>query len=422
MRRVVLLDHRSEMQPTTEQEEVQGCASRKKAPGESRTLISALRRPRRTLGPPGHDTPGGSRTLISRDYGSQRRTLGPPGQKAVYPSSKGKPVSSADLLESALTTLDIRMALQSAQTLGQQPESVPALLPHLAAALNDELPLIARRAAHIHAVLGSVARDNVQALLAALHHRRWTVREAVIVALGKVALEDEAVQSALVHLSLNDRNRAVRALAVTILGDQTGTFLPPVRAALAHHHPRIRCRALHALARLGSLEEQASVLQAALEDSHFRVRRDAARLLGGLGGAAIKVLPRLARCRFDGEPRMARAAAKSLARIASEAPPVIAEWLNRMARSTDPEPSLRSALQANDLPAPVSDSFVSVCHRRQYRLARRGDYPPPTCPDQPLAAVDALLIAVGKHSRREAAWLIGWLLAELLRHHQGTTR
>jgi HEAT repeat protein len=333
-------------------------------------------------------------------------------------------VSASDLLQLALTTADLRQALQAARTLAEQPGEVPALLPRLAAALSDVRPQTARRAAQLHGALGTLAGDNLPILLAALKHPRWTVREAVVGALGKVGGDNSAVHSALVDRALFDRTSAVRDWALAILKENAGDVLPAVRVALVHAHPRVRCRALRALAQLALREEQLTTLSKALDDSHFRVRRDAARLLGQIGSGALPALPRLARCRFDGEPRVAQAAANALGRMAAGAAPMIAEWLRRLTEGDDAMQVLRTALQTSELPEAVRASFIAVCRRRQAWLARRRgvgqQVDTASAEADPVACVESTLAAAGKRAAREAAWLIGWLLDELLRHGQET--
>jgi HEAT repeat protein len=249
------------------------------------------------------------------------------------------------------------------------------------------------------------------------------VREAVVGALGKVAGDNPSVQSTVVDRALFDRAGAVRDWALMVLKEYPGNVLPAVRGALVHEHPRVRCRALRTLAQLAPMEERLATLSKALDDSHFRVRRDAARLLAQMGSAALPALPRLARCRFDGEPRVAQAAANALARIAAGAAPIISEWLPRLSEGGDAKQALCTALRTSELPAPVHQSFMAVCRRRQAWLARRRgaeqQEPAPSEP-APVACVELTLAAAGKRAQQEAAWLIGWLLDELLRHGRVT--
>jgi HEAT repeat protein len=329
-------------------------------------------------------------------------------------------LSPAELLETALTAADIRAVRQAVAALSEQKEELPLLLPRLAAALADAHPHPARRAAVVHALLGPLVRENLPALLTALTSKRWTVREAVVAALGRVAPEEPAVRSALVQCVLFDRTAFVRDQALTLL-QRDGNVPPEVRAAHGHHHPRVRCRALHALARLVPPEEQLSALVQALDDSHFRVRRDAAGLFGRLGRFALPAVPRLGRCCFDGEPRVARAAAKSLGQITSEFPPELREQVSRLTvAEAGPEQALRAALEANDLSPPLREAFTAVC-RRRLGFVRRGEASPENEATL-MAQLDLLLAASGKRAARQASWLIGWLLGELVRAHQGTTR
>jgi HEAT repeat protein len=331
-------------------------------------------------------------------------------------------VSSSEFLETALSAPDLRAALPAIRELARSAGDLSALLPRLAQALADAHPQTARRAAGIHGLLGPLVRDNLPALLAALASKRWTVREAVVQALGRVATEDPSVRVALVRSALFDRVGAVREQAVSLLARWAKEALPEVRAALLHHHPRVRCRALQALARWASPHEQVSVFRTALDDSHFRVRRDAAALLGGLGPLALPALARLARRRFDGEPRVARSAEQSLARLAPELPAELGGWLACLTAS-GAEQSLRAALRDRELPPGVREDFIAVCGRRREMLMATASQPAAGAVGQtPREQLESVLAAAGKRSGRQASWLVGWLLDELVRRHQGTTR
>jgi hypothetical protein len=321
----------------------------------------------------------------------------------------------AELLNSALTATDLRQALQAARRLATRPEDVPPLLPQLAEALRDAHPRLARRAALIHGVLGPAALGNLRALLQALTGPRWTVREVAVEAVALVAIENESVLDALLERALFDRTSAVRAAAVTALYERAADVLGRIQAALGHVHPRVRCRALRAFARLAPSAARIEPLLRALDDSHFRVRRDAAGLLGTQGRAALPAVPRLSRCCFDGEPRVARAARRSLERIASEAPAALGGWLTRLTSSSDPRQGLLDALGASDLPESLLRPFIAVCRRRRVWFTRNKGSTAQAVEETPAAEAAATLAAAGKRADRESAWLIGWLAGELVR-------
>src|SRR5439155_26137372 len=116
----------------------------------------------------------------------------------------------------------------------------------------------------------------------------------------------ETVRAAAALAAL-DRSEAVRDAALELLARRPGEVPEALAAALEHHHPRVRCRALCGVARLAPADHVAT-LTAALSHSHYRVRRTAARLLGGLGALVLPAAGRLARGAWDGGAAVAAAA------------------------------------------------------------------------------------------------------------------
>ena len=130
-----------------------------------------------------------------------------------------------------------------------------------------------RRALLVCGVLGPFAVDLVGAILATLNSPRWPVREAALHALVRIGAS-KAVCHAAAAAAL-DRSAAVRAAALELLALRPGEVPEVVTSALRHHHPRVRCRALRAIARLDP-EGSVGPLTEALTHSHYRVRRTAA--------------------------------------------------------------------------------------------------------------------------------------------------
>jgi HEAT repeat protein len=286
-----------------------------------------------------------------------------------------------DLLRTALDD-DPRKALAAARALAGLPADRLVLAWPV---LREELVSISasarRRALLVCGVLGPLAVDLVADLLASLAGPRWPVREAALHALARIDPANEPVRAAAAEAAL-DRSAAVREAAVELLASRPG--LPAsLAAALEHRHPRVRCRALKALARLAPAESIAP-LTAALAQSHYRVRRTASALLGGLGALALPAAGRLARCRFDGETAVAAAAGRALERLRPHLPDVLAPLFGTYA---DP-PALLAALLAGD--APLREAAEAVRRQRLSRLRK---------PD-PLA---------------EARWLIGFVVDEAVR-------
>jgi HEAT repeat protein len=252
------------------------------------------------------------------------------------------------------TALDAapREALAAARELARLPtDRLSPALAALAAALPSPSPPAQRRALLVCGVLGPRAAALMPDLLATLDSPRWAVREAALHALARIGPTNDAVRRRAADAAL-DRNAAVRDAAVELLAATPGELPDAVAAALDHRHPRVRCRALRAAARLAPAAS-AATLAAALVHSHYRVRRTAAELLGALGPPALPAAGRLARCRFDGHAAVARAALRALTRLSPHLPdslePLLAEQAEPaalLAALLDRLPELRGEAEA----------------------------------------------------------------------------
>jgi HEAT repeat protein len=214
----------------------------------------------------------------------------------------GTPPSPADVLRVALEDRDVRRSQAAARALAAQPpEAAPGLLEGLSAGLKHPEVLTRRRAAQLLGGLGLRAAPAIPALIEALGGPRWTAREAAALALGRAGAGSPLARDALLRCALYDRTPLVRGAAaqgLALLGAEVVGAVEGLRDACRHRHPRIRCRALQALGELAALSEDfPSLLAAALADSHAKVRRTVAALAGGLGPAALPLLPSLLRRR-----------------------------------------------------------------------------------------------------------------------------
>jgi HEAT repeat protein len=256
-------------------------------------------------------------------------------------------------------------------------ERLTAVLATLANELASASPTAQRRALLVCGVLGSLAADLVETLLATLNSPRWPVREAALHALARIDSSkpvcDGAAGAAL------DRSAAVRAAALELLTLRPGEVPDAVASALQHHHPRVRCRALRAVARLNPAGSVAPLTEA-LTDSHHRVRRTAAETIGGLGVLALPAAGRLARCRCDGNEAVAAAARKALQRLRPHLPAFVEPLLGE---TNDPQTLLTELLVR--LPESLREAAEATRRDRLARLPNRDE-------------------------RAEARWLIGWLV------------
>jgi hypothetical protein len=335
------------------------------------------------------------------------------------------PETLADLLQVALHDRDFRRSQAAAQALSRA--DAPALVPVLTAledGLRDADVLVQRRAAQLLATLGERARPALPALIEALRGRRWTAREAAALALGQVGTDDPSARTALVGCVLHDRTALVREAATRSLGALAANApeaVAALRAATEHEHARVRCRALRALARFGDREGVVAAVAKALTDSHLKVRRAAAEVLGTLGAAALPVLPALLRRRYDRDRGVAKASAQSLDQLRGALPFPLAEWLQPFtAPAASPGDGLRTLLERPDLPGEVQARFGATCERRarwHRRLARGAGAAPELPAGSAWAAACTALAEVdhGAAREQEAAWLAAWWWEELLR-------
>ncbi|MCI0455463.1 MAG: HEAT repeat domain-containing protein [Gemmataceae bacterium] len=335
------------------------------------------------------------------------------------------PKAFADLLQAALHDRDFRRSQAAAQALSRADE--PSLAPVLAA-LEDGLlhadVLVQRRAAQLLAELGERARPALPSLIKALGGRRWTAREAAALALGQVGAEDTSARAALVECVLHDRTALVREAAtrsLVALSASAPETVAALRAATAHAHARVRCRAIRALAQFASREGIVPALAKALTDSHLKVRRAAAEVLGNFGASALSVLPALLRRRHDRDKGVAKAAAQALEQLGGALPSPLADWLQPFtAPSTNPSDGLRALLERPGLPEDVQARFRATCQRRarwHRRLARGAEVAPELPAGSAWDAARVVLAEVnhGAVREQEAAWLAAWWWEELLR-------
>jgi HEAT repeat protein len=197
-----------------------------------------------------------------------------------------KPISN--LLDIAL--LDVSVARREAAARGLRGLAGGAVLADLVGALRHAVVGVCRRAAVLLGQCGPAAAGAAPDLAAVLSDPGWTVREAAARALGEIGGGlAPALRQGLVRSTLHDRNRLVRDAAAEALArlGEDAAVVAELRGALRHARVAVRCRALGALAQFpGRAEAIVPDLDAALRESHWRVRKCAAEALGRLGPAA----------------------------------------------------------------------------------------------------------------------------------------
>jgi acyl transferase domain-containing protein len=182
-------------------------------------------------------------------------------------------------------------------------------------------------------------------------------------------------------------------------------------------------------------------LARALNDSHRKVRRNAATALGRFDRAALPALPALIKRLHDREPMVREAAAGTLAWVGPALPATWRDWLPLLIDPCrTPADRLQGALERPDLPDAARSEFLALCRRRALWHARRagldasGPIDPLTSAWQAaratLAEAERAAVALAKgrsEAKRieiaaageEAAWLLA-RLADLL-GNEGTS-
>jgi HEAT repeat protein len=230
--------------------------------------------------------------------------------------------------------------------------------------------------AHARAMAGTVGKDPVADLTAALGHADWRVRVMAARAFKEVGLlgqVDEAVVGE--RHALVDGDALVRELAVESLGEigpKASAAVPDLIPLLAHDPSvKVRVRAADVLARLEpSGKAIVEPLTGALGDVRPSVRQMAAQSLGTIGPAARSALPVLIdRLNTDTDDDVRSVAAEALGKVGPAADVIfpltaayrrerqkgenqvagkIAEALGPLGPSAAPAiPSLRAALQSD---------------------------------------------------------------------------
>jgi HEAT repeat protein len=289
------------------------------------------------------------------------------------------------------------------QALLRLPVAPERLLPGYIEALHDPLPAVRILAAEALGRAGANDPSVEAALLAALRDPNRAVRETVIRTLEAVGTA-RAVEVLLPLLEGELRSLAARALAalarrqpetearlLALLRERTESRagagqalgLLGSSAALADLCRESRTgnllsrrRAIRALGWFVSQPAEAlRELDAALRDSHWRIRKTAAESLATFGAAALPVLPALLKRRYDQERCVRVAATWALERIVPHLSPTDQRWLAFLTDPTrSPARNLRRALARPDLPVEVLTDFVATCRRRAlWHASQRGE-------------------------------------------------
>jgi HEAT repeat protein len=177
-------------------------------------------------------------------------------------------------------------------------------------ALSDPRAEVRRRTALLCSEVLPGDHSVRDPLLGALADPVWSVREAVVVALGHFPDPDRTILGSLVELTLRDSSPLVRRAAAVTAGPR---FEPPRDYATAIRHPfeRQRVRAASALGFTAHerTTDAVELLAGAATDPHPKVRAAALRALAHLEpSAALALLPTVVRRCAEAEPGVTEAA------------------------------------------------------------------------------------------------------------------
>jgi len=183
---------------------------------------------------------------------------------------------------------------RAAGSLGRLGQASPHVVASLVAALYDDDWRVRDRAAGSLVQLGQDSPQVVDALVDALRDYDWHVRDRAAESLVQLGQASPQVADVLVA-ALGDNNWRVRGSAAWVLGGLE-QFLPGIEtalvAALGDDNWQVRYRAAGSLGRLRhvSLEVVTTLIESLQKVNHWLVRRDAAHLLGQIGGTDEQTL------------------------------------------------------------------------------------------------------------------------------------
>jgi len=262
------------------------------------------------------------------------------------PSYDGRPSTEwISMLDSSNAADRAKAARSLGQILAIHPRS-PAVTNALVGALADSVDQVRLAAAYALAMDGVRLKGAVPGVVAALEdtaHADVRAQAALILgAFGSVAREAVLPLTA----ALNDPDASVRANALQALGriGASATESGPSIVPLLHDQADyVRLSAVQALLKIRPGAEIAvPAFRDALDDSSSSVRAAAAYSLGDLGPAAAPTVAELALRIGDREPAVRGAAAFALGRIGEEANEVMPTL---RAALDDPDPIVRAAVE-----------------------------------------------------------------------------
>jgi aminopeptidase N len=273
---------------------------------------------------------------------------------------------SASTLEPALPAL-----VHAAEALAKAaPEDRETAVTALVATLSDERLFYGLRIRAAES-LGALRAGRAGALLSTSPPNDARVRRALVAAAAAECAPDRApaepVVDTLTTLAASDPSYAVRAAALTALGDlKARRALPTLLAALdaPSQHDQVRQAAIAALANLGTADATTPIARAAQPGLSTRTRAAAVTALGRLGRATPPATAAaLAPFLRDREARVARAAAEAI--VALEDPRAVPTLQARRAEVTTRQEreqfdrwiaALQAAPAAPASPAPAAAS------------------------------------------------------------------
>ncbi len=205
---------------------------------------------------------------------------------AVVTGDQGN-LEAIRLLAEALSDREPQIRELAALALIESGPEARYALPELIVALQDESPVVRRRAIRAIGVVGPVALDDaLAALVAATEDDEESVVLQAISTLGELGPSATAAVPALIAALWTGgaRRRAVAGVALLRMGPAT---VPSLVQSLSHPSPEVRGKVAHLLGRLGrDAAEAIPALQSLLSDPDETVRAESQEALAAILSSA----------------------------------------------------------------------------------------------------------------------------------------
>jgi HEAT repeat protein len=206
-------------------------------------------------------------------------------QAAVMMGDPGQ-VEAVRMLAEALGDSEVDVRELAAAALSDFGPDTQVALPELIKAVQDESPIVRRRALRAIGAIGvSAADDALPCLIAATEDIDDSVALQAVAALGELGPPAAPAVPALMSVVWTGdvRRRAIAGVALTRIGDAA---VPSLIQSLSHPAAEVRVKVAHLLGQIGPAAVEArSALQTLAADKDEAVRNEAAAALRQIGAS-----------------------------------------------------------------------------------------------------------------------------------------